>query len=343
MNEHLSKGPVQLVDHLPLPEPVAPRSSFHLSQEQVRFFDENGYLVLKNWITGDLLARLQKAGDAWIAQGETLRQKQNGGVPLSEEEEEVARDLVFAKRTDGEVFFRVNYLHNQKEGVSLELLGSPQVLSVAESLCGSNFVPTYESMVFKKEGDGESIPWHQDAVHTRKHRVFNFDLYLDESKKGSGALRVVPKSQLQIQDACNVAVEHGWEPEGVIQVELEPGDVLLHDVMVLHGSERTLGKNLRRTIYYEFRAAEMILDEGPWDAEWIDRRMRLIPLALKKFATKQSHHEQFDWQIADAFRPEPLGDDEAELKVAHLWHLAGSYCSATSEVYEEAMERLEVA
>ena len=59
--------------------------------------------------------------------------------------------------------------------------------------------------------------------------------------------------------------------------------LLLHDVMVLHGSERTLGKNLRRTIYYEFRAAEMILDEGPWDTEWIDRRMRLIPLALKKY------------------------------------------------------------
>ena len=111
----------------------------------MRFFDENGYLVLKNWVTGDLLTRLQAAGDSWIAQGETLRQKQNAGVPLSEDEEEVARDLVFAKRSEGEVFFRVNYLHNQKEEVSLELLGSPQVLGVAESLCGPNFVPTYES------------------------------------------------------------------------------------------------------------------------------------------------------------------------------------------------------
>ena len=343
MNEHIDKVPPQLVDHPPLPEPGAPRSAFHLSEEQINFYDENGYLVLKNWITGDLLERLQNAGDTWIAQGETLRQKQVAGIALSEKEEERARDLVFARRNEGEVFFRVNYLHNQKEGVSLELLGSPQVLGIAESLCGPNFLPTYESMVFKKEGDGESIPWHQDAVHTRKHRVFNFDLYLDESKKGSGALRVVPKSQLKIQDACNVAVEHGWEPEGVIQVELEPGDVLLHDVMVLHGSERTLGKSLRRTIYYEFRAAEMILDEGPWDAEWIDRRMRLIPLALKKHAATNPDKQAFDWQVSNEFRPVPLENDEAELKVAHQWHLAGSYCSATSEGYEEAMERLKVA
>lgn len=331
----------QLVDHPPLPTPVSPRSSFHLSEEQVRFFDENGYLVLKNWITGDLLQRLREAGDKWIMQGEAIRQKQLAGFALTEQEEALTHDLAFAKRNEGEVFFRVNYLHNKGEDVSLELLGSPQVLAVAESLCGKNFVPTYESMVFKKAGDGESIPWHQDAVHTRKHRVFNFDLYLDESKKGSGALRVVPKSQLQIQDACNVAVEHGWDLPDVIQVELEPGDVLLHDVMVLHGSERTLGKALRRTIYYEFRAAEMILNEGPWDHDWIDKRMRLMPLALKKYAAKRPE-ETFDWQVSDEFRPEPLGDDATELKVAHVWHMSGSYCSATSAVYDEAMARLEV-
>ena len=125
-----------------------------------------------------------------------------------------------------------------------------------------------------------------------------------------------------------------------VYVELEPGDVLLHDVMVLHGSERTLGKALRRTIYYEFRSAEMILDEGPWDAEWIDRRMRLIPLALKRYAARHPQSENFAWCVAGNFRPQPLGDDAAKLKVAHQWHMAGSYCSATSESYEEAMKKL---
>ena len=330
-----------LVDHPPFPRPERPQSSFHLNEEQVRFFDENGYLILKNWISGDLLGRLQEAGDKWITQGESIRQKQLAGEPLTEQEEDLARDLNFARRSEGEVFFRVNYLHNKGEDISLELLGSPQVLGVAESLCGPNFVPTYESMVFKKAGDGESIPWHQDAVHTRKHRVFNFDLYLDDSKKGAGALRVVPGSQLKIQDACDIALEHGWDLPGVIHVQLEPGDVLLHDVMVLHGSERTLGKNLRRTIYYEFRAAEMILDEGPWDEDWIDKRLRLIPLALKKHMTNQADSKQFEWRVADTFRPEPVGDDELELKIAHIWHMAGSYCSATSNVYEEAMAKLE--
>lgn len=335
---------ITLVDVPPLPAPQPPRSKYHLTEEQVRFFDENGYLVLKQWITGDLLKRLQAAGEAWIAEGETLRQKQLSGEALTAEEEELVRDLAFAKRDEGEVFFRVNYLHNKREEVSLELLGAPQVLAVAESLCGDNFVPTYESMVFKKAGDGEKIPWHQDAVHTRKHRVFNFDLYLDESKIGGGALRVVPKSQSVIQDACGVAETYGWELPNVIQVELEPGDVLLHDVMVLHGSERTLGKALRRTIYYEFRAAEMIQEEGPWDNDWIDRRLRLVPSALRKFAARYPQHEGFQWNISDQLRPVPVGDDATELKVAHVWHSPGAYCSATSaprEVFESAMNKLE--
>jgi ectoine hydroxylase-related dioxygenase (phytanoyl-CoA dioxygenase family) len=337
---------IKLVDSDPLPAPQPPRTPYHLTEEQVRFFDENGYLVLKQWITGDLLKRLQQAGDDWIAEGETLREKQREGETLTPEEEETLRDLVFAKRSEGEVFFRVNYLHAKEQEVSLDLLGSPQVLAVAESLCGENFVPTYESMVFKKAGDGEKIPWHQDAVHTRKHRVFNFDLYLDESKKDSGALRVVPKSQRVIQDACNVAETYGWELPNVIQVELGAGDVLLHDVMVLHGSERTLGKALRRTIYYEFRAAEMILEEGPWDSEWIDRRLRLIPVAQRKFGARYPEHEQFKWNVSDNLRPVPVGDDATELKVAHVWHSPGAYCSASSapmEVFERAMNRLEAS
>jgi ectoine hydroxylase-related dioxygenase (phytanoyl-CoA dioxygenase family) len=349
MEKTFSKHPeaqhadIHIVEQDPRPAPRSPRSPYHLTEEQIRFFDENGYLVLRQWITGDLLERLQASGDRWIERGEALRARQRAGAPLEPSETELLDDLAFAKRPGAEVFFRVNYLHNKGEDSSLELLGCPQVLAVAESLCGEDFVPTYESMVFKKAGDGEKIPWHQDAVHTREYRVFNFDLYLDASKIGGGALRVVPKSQRVIQDACGVSEQYAWDIPGVIHVELEPGDVLLHDVMVLHGSERTLGAALRRTIYYEFRASEMILSEGPWNAEWIRKRLQLVPVALERFAKRYPQHAQFQWNVSDALRPAPSSAETA-LKVAHEWHSPGAYCSATSapkEVVDRAMARLE--
>ena len=290
-----------------------------LTPEQVRFFDEHGYLVLRDRIPADLLARLQSAADAWIADGRAVAE----GDPA-------ASDYQWATRGGSRRMFRVDYLHAKAQPASLELLGSPAVLGIAESLAGPNFVPTYESLVFKDEGDGAAIDWHQDAVHPRTHRIFNIDVYLDASRKGEGALRVAPGSHLAPVDVCQLQEEYGWDAPGVIQVELEPGDVLVHDVMVVHGSEAVTGNRLRRTIYYEFRAAEQIAAEGPWDAEWVDQRLRLLPVALREHARANPGAEPFAWNIDPAIRPADSGDDQAELRIAHLVHSPGSYCSAGS-------------
>ncbi|BCM88941.1 hypothetical protein IAD21_00783 [Abditibacteriota bacterium] len=301
-------------------------SPFHLSEEQIRFFDDNGYLILRDWIKGDLLARLQEAGHHWIERGVQWGQEHLDALGGDQRE----GDYVFAKRPNGRVLFRCNYLHAQEEAVSLELLGSPQVLGVIESLCGHNFVPTYEAMVFKMPGDGEVIPWHQDAVFPHKYRAFNFDLYLDASRQGGGALHVIPGTQHQGQDICQIAEQHGWNPPGMITVEMEAGDVLIHDDMVVHGSPRAEGAQLRRTIYFEFRSIEHILEEGPWDRDWIDKRMRLVPLALKRFGNAYPDSPQFAWQAEEQFRPTLSDDETTELRVVHEIHTPGSFCSAGS-------------
>ncbi len=136
-------------------------SPHHLSDEQIRFFDEQGYLILRNWVTDEPLSRLQAAGTRWIERGLA-----DGGAN---------RDHLFAEREAGRVTWRVDYVHDKGKPASLELPGSPLVLGVAQSLCGPNFVSTYESIVFKFEGDGEKIPRHQDAVDPRNWRIFNFD------------------------------------------------------------------------------------------------------------------------------------------------------------------------
>jgi ectoine hydroxylase-related dioxygenase (phytanoyl-CoA dioxygenase family) len=293
--------------------------SYHLTDEEVARFDEQGYLILKNRIPADLLARLQRAADQWIEDGAALA-----------EDDERAADYQYANRPSGRVMFRVDYLHNKNQPASLELLGSPAVLGIAESLAGRDFVPTYESLVFKKAGDGAPINWHQDAVHPRTRRIFNIDVYLDPSRRGEGALRVAPGSHKQPVDVCRLEEEYGWDAPGVVQVELDPGDVLVHDVMVVHGSEAVVGNRLRRTIYYEFRAAEQILAEGPWDAAWIDKRLRLIPVALNAYANADPSAAGFEWGVSESLRPRLTGDDETELRIAHLVHSPGSYCSAGS-------------
>src|SRR6476661_2432945 len=127
--------------------PSASTDPWALTPEQVEFFDEHGYLVLRDRIDAGLLERLRRASERWMADGLDPDRPRPG-------------DWLFADR-----------------------------------LAGPDFVPTYESMVFKSAGDGAPIPWHQDAVHARRHRIFNIDVYLDASVAGEGALHVVPGSQ----------------------------------------------------------------------------------------------------------------------------------------------------
>ena len=202
-----------------------------------------------------MLARLQEAADAWVAGGKQAHSRS-----------EAKEDYRFATRDGREVMYRVDYLHDKGRPASLELLGSPEVLGIAESLAGHNMVPTYEAMVFKDRGNGAAVRWHQDATHPRRHRIFNVDIYLDAAWPGQGALRVVSGSQVSKVDVCEIEAKYGWEVPGSLEVRMGPGDVLVHDVMLVHGSEPTVGNALRRTIYYEFRPAEQILEEGPGTA-----------------------------------------------------------------------------
>ncbi|HLT62813.1 MAG TPA: phytanoyl-CoA dioxygenase family protein, partial [Microlunatus sp.] len=264
-----------------------------LDHDQVRFFDENGYLVLRDRIPADLVDDLRRATAEWMDQG-----RHQAGPPGEE------GDFKFAFRDGHEVMFRVDYVHSKGSAVSLQLLGSPHVLGIAESLAGPNFVPTYESLVFKAEGDGAPIEWHQDAVHPRNHRIFNVDIYLDDSIAGEGALRVVPGSHRAAADICALTDTAGWDLPGAIEVEMRPGDVLVHDTMIVHGSPATQGNRLRRTLYYEFRPAEQILVEGPWDAGWVDARLRLVPLGLRAYADRQAARgeaaEPYRWRVDES-------------------------------------------
>jgi hypothetical protein len=83
---------------------------------------------------------------------------------------------------------------------------------------------------------------------------------------------------------------------------MQPGDVLLHDVMILHGSDRVEGKALRRTIYLEFRSSEQIALEGPWDAAWVEQRLRLLPVALEAHRAEFPQAAQYDRRIDAAHR-----------------------------------------
>lgn len=112
-------------------------------------------------------------------------------------------------------------------------------------MVGPDFIPCFESLVFKLPNNGSSVPWHRDGNPIPGNwRIFNVDIYLDDSRLENGPER------------ANKTIQQGWEMfhlPGAVPAEVEAGDILLHHTKVLHGSQQNFNPQLRRVIYSDQR------------------------------------------------------------------------------------------
>ncbi len=124
---------------------------FDLTSDQIDVFDSDGYLVLRKWIPAEFVSLLRGASSEAINNG--LRNFEFCGA---------SRHV--ATTTIGEKSFvtRVNDLLLDSYPIFMELFACPQIVNVATTLCGDDFISTYESLLVKKEGDGEIVGWHRD-------------------------------------------------------------------------------------------------------------------------------------------------------------------------------------
>ena len=163
-------------------------------------------------------------------------------------------------------------------------------------------------ILFKHEGPGSVIRWHQGAPHPRGFPYLNVGFYLDDADAGDGCLRYVPGTQHELQDIPGLSEKYGWEPPGVVEQPAKAGDILVQDMMVLHGSQPKQKTSLRRTVYIEFRPVAGIHESGEQSERWAELRNRWMGLVLRRA-------EVSDWP--DAWRadhPDDLGEDVEEVR-----------------------------
>jgi len=263
-----------------------------LSDNDVQFFRDNGYLKVPSALSPDEVAALRAESQALIDAGPT------DSLPAN-----IRKDYQYGRvrGSDEKVLRRIEYVQSKDEAF-LRLLANPVLLDAVSKVVGEQFVPTYDSMVIKMAGQGVEVPWHRDGGGPtmfydepdtgRRFPAVNFDIYLDEANAASGALWVVPGSN---KDEVNRTPELAKRGEyetvpGAVRVDMQPGDMLLHDVTLYHGSPETSGGPLRRVVYYEFRDMRFIeaahrpapgeVAHHKWTEEWTWRRLAVLQQAL---------------------------------------------------------------
>lgn len=248
-------------------------NQLHLTTEQKNKFQALGFLKISNAINTATLEQLKTAVDFY-----------SNSTPAND------NIALVTGANQQEYVIGIQHLCKIPEAPFLALLGSPLLLSIAQQICGADFFPIQEFAVIKTLGDNSKVEWHQDVVNKLKGQTFMMGIYLDEANDANGALRVIPashKSELSICELKQLPYE---------TIEMQAGDILIHDLMLAHSSGMLTQFAKRRVIYFEFMSSNQAKNEQIYTTEMIEKRTALIPLAINAYKSFNNTNEAFSWQ-----------------------------------------------
>lgn len=142
------------------------------------------------------------------------------------------------------------------------------ILTELTKVLGESIMLYENSLVSKAPGTKNEVPWHQDFMNrTKEPKKYIVWIALDKITKENGALKVIPGSHLNgFLDFYRVDGEthhtrldtRNIDINAYEYVELNQGDVLIFDQLLVHGSDRAEGKAPRRAYRFACQSLEML-------------------------------------------------------------------------------------
>jgi ectoine hydroxylase-related dioxygenase (phytanoyl-CoA dioxygenase family) len=197
----------------------------------------------------------------------------------------------------------------------LRVYGHPQLLAIAASINGDDFVPFNDVIFVKQANIGGSIAWHQDGVTHWKSpewnegiHGFNYQVQIYPTTLGN-ALWVMPGTHKQGRvDIKKLVTENGGSEQlpGAIPLICAPGDVTIVNRQTLHGSFANSSPDLRISITFGFHRRKSVLGQKTalsvqvegvrYDDARIDRRSSVIAVAIDARRQHFPHEQPFAYQ-----------------------------------------------
>jgi hypothetical protein len=221
----------------------------------------------------------------------------------------------------------------QHSDAYLRMCGHPDLLRIAASVNGDDFVPFQEGIIIKRPGEGKSFSWHQDGITHWQSPDWNQHIHgvnlmpqLYRSTPANGVWFVPGTQDAGRVDIRGMVARAGSErlPDAVPLV-CKPGDVALSNRQVLHGSFANTSPDIRVTLGFGFYPRRSVLNVRghsgetnqmiTFDAEHVRKRSEMIGYAI------DARRQHFPDEIPFRYRPhEEAGetyrwDDAARIAV----------------------------
>ncbi|KAH8690637.1 hypothetical protein BGW36DRAFT_420147 [Talaromyces proteolyticus] len=237
-------------------------SDYPLTPSQVQFFQDRGYLLIRNFLPASESSLLQQ----WAQEIHDLPRTED--VPWMPYEEVNAQGKKVLCRTEN--------FANTHAGFNSFLRGS-RAASVLEQLAGEKMFLFKEKINYKLAGSGGFDP-HIDAnayTHVKDIKHLTILAAVDEMTGENGGLEVVEGSHHENiplgKDRC---IEKSWVDENAwVPCSLQPGDILFFGSYLAHRSGPNKSAKDRRAIYATYNCAS----EGDLHDQYYEDRRKLWP------------------------------------------------------------------
>ena len=242
-----------------------------LTDDQIDFYRQQGYLLVPNLFTSREVADLNAVTDRFREESRTVSASDNVfdvGPGHSAEDPQLRRikDPVLRHKS-----FDTAMRH-------------PKLLAVLQQLLGRDLRFDHSKLNIKPVGGGAEIDWHQDWAfypHTNDD-LLAVGLMLDDVGPANGPLQVIPGSHL--------GPTHNHHSDGVFcgaitdtdAAEFErkavpltggAGSITLHHVRTIHGSAPNTGDHDRRLLLFSYAAVDAWPLVPETDLESFDARI----------------------------------------------------------------------
>ncbi len=150
------------------------------------------------------------------------------------------------------------------------------ILDMVSQLIGPDFALWNCSFFAKPAGTGKQVPWHQDGEYwpIRPLATCSVWIAIDASTSENGCLEVIPGSHRpgclldhETNNSPDVSLPLQLKPGEIdpgqaVRIELEPGQISLHDVFLCHGSKPNSSASPRRGMTMRFMPTSSVYDHS---------------------------------------------------------------------------------
>ena len=195
----------------------------------------------------------------------------------------------------------------------LRTYAHPELLKVAEQINGEDFVPFTDALFIKEPGMGASVAWHRDgtthwdsANFDERTHGFNFMIQLYGCTEENGVWVVPGTHKKRYVDIAKMVSDAGSERvEDAVPMICNPGDVVISNRQVVHGSFANTSSDWRITINQGFHRRKSVLgvkggglhgEPAVYDTERIIERSKVIKLAIEARKQRFPDEEAFEYK-----------------------------------------------